>query len=267
MGSVRIAWRVMCRAESGALPMYHEFVVPNAGFWVSHIRQIHVPAIKGFRSGALEKVAPAFGGIKEEANAAAKAEYERLVSMPVDPDGWFDMGDAAELATEHGIEYYGTMSGVRQGVLNLLAVGLHHLFEQQQLFFLQQALAGGEDGSFRTAELEEHLACCSIDCRSFACAGKLYELKQAANAIKHGNGASAKELARLRPDLFEDPVLARLGWAECTDEGAARVAERASSLFAPLAGDDLYVSERDLSEWCDAVIAYWEDLSAILDAQ
>ena len=24
-----------------------------------------------------------------------------------------------------------------------------------------------------------------------------------------------------------------------------------------LAGEDLYVSERDLSEWCDAAIAFW----------
>ena len=32
-------------------------------------------------------------------------------------------------------------------------------------------------------------------------------------------------------------------------------------LYTPLAGDGLYVSERDLSEWCDAAIAFWEELS------
>ena len=73
------------------------------------------------------------------------------------------------------------MSGVRQGVLNVLAVGLYHLFEQQQLFFLRRGL-----------------------------------------------------LSRA-----EDVPM--------------------------LAGEDLYVSERDLSEWCDAAIAFWEKLSAILD--
>ena len=36
-------------------------------------------------------------------------------------------------------------------------------------------------------------------------------------------------------------------------------------IYTPLAGEDLYVSERDLSEWCDAAIAFWEKLSAILD--
>ena len=38
-------------------------------------------------------------------------------------------------------------------------------------------------------------------------------------------------------------------------------------IYAPLAGEDLYVSERDLSEWCDAAIAFWEELSEILDDQ
>ena len=65
-------------------------------------RQVHIWAIEGIRSGILEKVVPAFSGIEEEANAAAEAEYDRLGSIPADPNGWFDMSDAADLATEHG---------------------------------------------------------------------------------------------------------------------------------------------------------------------
>ena len=30
------------------------------------------------------------------------------------------------------------------------------------------------------------------------------------------------------------------------------------SMFGPLTGD-IYVSEDDLSKWCDAVVAYWEE--------
>ena len=64
----------------------------------------------------------------------AEAEFDRLGSMPADPDVSINLGDIAHWATEHGIEYYETMLAVRQGMVNLLAVGLHHLFEQQQLF-------------------------------------------------------------------------------------------------------------------------------------
>ena len=247
--------------------MYHGSMVPNAGFWAHHFRRVYVPAIQGFHAGALEKVAPAFGGIAEEADAAVEAEFERLRSMSAGPDVSIDMGDIAEWASDHGIEYYETMSGVRQGVLNLLAVGLHHLFEQQQIFFLRRELAREAKGSFQTAELEKRLAACGVDCRSFACAGKLYELRMAANAIKHGAGPSASELAKLRPDLFLNPILSRLGWVKGDDAKSRRAAARASSFVAPLAGDDLYVSEHDLSEWCAAVMAYWKELSAILDEQ
>ena len=162
--------------------------------------------IEGYRAGALEKVATAFSGIAEEADAAAEAEFERLGSMPTDDE--IDMGAVAEWSTEYGIQYYETMLGVRQGVLNLLAVGLHHLFEQQQLFFLRRELARDDEGTLRVAELERRLAERGIDCRSFRCAVKLYELRKAANAIKHGAGPAAKELAALRPDLFKHPALA-----------------------------------------------------------
>ena len=223
--------------------------------------------IEGFRGGALEKVTAAFSSIAEEADAAAEAEFERLGSMPADPDSSIDMGDVAEWATEHGIKYYETMSGVRQGVLNLLAVGLHHLFEQQQLFFLRRERALGAEGALQAAELERRLAKFAIDCRSFGCADKLYELRMAANAIKHGAGPSAKKLATLRPDLFEYPALAsHAPTKEGVSESGPAVAV-VSSLLAPLAGNDLYVSEGDLSDWCAAVIAYWEKLSAILDEQ
>ena len=61
---------------------------------------------------ALEKVVPAFEGIAEDAERAAEAEYERLGSMPYDDQ--IDMSDVAEMAKDHGITVYKTMSGVRQ---------------------------------------------------------------------------------------------------------------------------------------------------------
>ena len=152
------------------------------------------------------------------------------------------------------------MFGVRQGVLNLLAVGLYHLFEQQQLFFLRRGLSSrGEVLELKVAEFENRLAECGVEYRSFSCAGKLHELRTAANAIKHAKGRSGDELAKLRPDLFRSP-----GEGDDAESSPAAVwAQQWAQhlLYTPLAGDGLYVSERDLSEWCDAAIAFWEELS------
>ncbi len=245
--------------------MYNGYMVPNSGFWAHYFRQVNVPAIQGCHTGAHEKVAPAFAGIAEEADAATEAEFERLGSMPAYSS--IDMGDIAEWATDHGIAYYETMTGVRQGVLNLLAVGLHDLFEQQQNFFLRREWVREEKGSITPEELEKRLAACGVECQSFACAGKLYELRMATNAIKHGAGKSASKLAKLRPDLFLNSVLAQLGGEKGDDEKTRRAEAMATSFIVPLAGNDLYVSEHDLSEWSAAVMAYWQELSAILDEQ
>ena len=92
-------------------------MVPNAGLWTDYCRQV-IRTIQGFRAGALEKVVPAFEGIAEEAERATEAEYERLGgAMPYDDQ--IDMSDVAEMANDHGIAYYETMSGVRSGPRNL----------------------------------------------------------------------------------------------------------------------------------------------------
>ena len=243
-------------------------MVPNAGFWENCFRETYVRAIEAFQTAALKRVASAFSGIAEEADDVAEAEFERLgSSIPVDPDNLPDMGDLADSASELGVEYHDAMSRVRQGVVNLLAVGLHHLFEQQQLSFLGRELARGESGPFQPAEIEKRLRARGVDPRSFECEAKVRELRLAANAIKHGGGRSARELARLRHDLFEDPVLKSLSPATGTAANSQRAVALASSSLTPLAGNGIYTSERDLSEWCAAAISYWKELAAILDGK
>ena len=240
-------------------------MVPNAGLWTDYCQQV-IRALQGFRAGALEKVVPAFKGIAEDAERASEAEYERLGAMPYDDQ--IDMSDVADMANDHGIDVYQTMSGVRQGVLNVLAVGLSHLFEQQQLLFLRRGLLSKAEEDmpalFKVAEFEKRLAKCGVKCRSFSCADKLHELRTAANAIKHGTGPAGDELAKTRPDLFERTGLLLL---EGDDAESSHPAVWPDFIYTPLAGNGLYVSEHDLSNWCDAAIVFWEELSAILDDQ
>ena len=193
----------------------------NLEFWPG-IFQMHIRAIETFRDAALKKVVPAFRNIAKEAAATTNEKY------PGDDDS------IAEQASEHYAECFEALSDVRQGMVNLLAVGLYHLFEQQQ-----KLTTGSRESAAK-----------------FKCAGKIYELRMAANTIKHGEGDSAKKLARLRPDLFRDPAFSERGSAKDHVQHAESMAD--DSMFAPLTGY-IYVSEDDLSEWCDAARAYWEE--------
>ena len=97
-------------------------------------------------------------------------------------------------------------------------------------------------------------------------AAKTNELRVAANAIKHGAGRAANQLAQLRPDLFEDPILAKLHADIGLPQDEERAQNRAAALVAPLAGDGLYVTENDLTAWCDAAKEYWLQLATSLEA-
>ena len=74
-------WKRLSRPGVG-WPMYDESMVPNARFWAHYFRRVYVRAIQGFRAGALEKAAPAFNGIAEEADAANLANVSRRKERP-----------------------------------------------------------------------------------------------------------------------------------------------------------------------------------------
>ena len=236
--------------------MTDKTIVPNAPLWAEYFCARYARLVAGLRTGAFEKVQPAFKDIEAEAEAAAEAEYERLGALPSDGDT--DMGDVAEQAHEYGIEYYETMSDVRQAVLNVLVVGLYHLLEQHQLSLFKQLAR--KTGKAPTNLHELLLTRVGIDTRSFPSAPKLHELRLAANAIKHGPGRSATELAAVRPDFFRDPTLSELGLPERGDAVPP-------SHLEPLAGEGLYVTGSHLSQWFDAVIAYWDELAEALMEQ
>ncbi|MCY3590314.1 MAG: hypothetical protein OXH32_01590 [Acidobacteria bacterium] len=112
---------------------------------------------------------------------------------------------------------------VRTGILNLLAVFLWHTFESQPELRHDPALPDA-----------------------------IAELRDAANAIKHGAGPAAKRLFCRRPDLFRSPY-----WRD--SDGKLSESEPLRDQAVPLAGEGIYVGPEDLSRWLDAVVAYWQD--------
>ncbi|MDE2977438.1 MAG: hypothetical protein OXU63_07950 [Acidobacteriota bacterium] len=232
--------------------------------WVAYnIPTLYLPPVEVYREAALTKIAPVFGDLEQEADAVTEAEFERLCAQPASPDFDGDLGDLAERATEYGYEYGETMFAIRQSVLNLLAAGLHHLFEQQQKGLFYQTVAARTGTHYSPKALNNSLAAAGVDRRRLPGATSLEELRLVANTIKHGAGGSAAELAAVRPDLFGfDPD--GNGEIDAERQRLGATMQASDLLFAPLGGGDLYVAERDLADWCDAVLQFWRGLAAAL---
>lgn len=145
-------------------------------------------------------------------------------------------------------------------MLNLFAVGLHHLVEQQQLSFLRRELVPwGEEldpSQVRVSEFKRRLRKSSIDIASYPCWTKMTELKLVANAVKHAEGDSAERLRSARPDIFTEPSIRHK--QELVEWGPTR------RLFSPLSGDDLYVAESDIGAYFNAAEDFWKALASDL---
>ena len=171
--------------------------------------------LKNFRIVALEKTIQTFDEVEADA-----ARAWGTVGGP-DPEG----------------DEFIAIVNVRQGMLNLLAVFLWHLFETQRERLRAQSCEHG----FEPPRSPDN--------------SDIEELRYAANAIKHGDGRSAEELRALRPDLFRTPH-----WTNSDGEPESPSALRPPGELVPLAGEGIYVGPDDLSGWLEALVAHWNEM-------
>lgn len=149
------------------------------------------------------------------------------------------MADLAEAAHDKGLSYYEIMTGIRQSLLNLFAVGLFHLIEQELADLCRDgSFTVAPPGDTKLAEVaqwyRDHF---DLDLTKLDSWRAIEELRLIANASKHGEGPAAAKLRKLRPDLFTHPLTRNLG-------------PRPWPLEMPLAGDGLYVTEAILQGYC-----------------
>ena len=210
-----------------------------------------------------KRVIPAFDGIEQEANKVAQKAWDDFMSSPA--TGEKDPADFAESAKMAGVDYYVTLAGIRGGMVNLCAVALYHAFEQQAWVFYRQEVLY-EVGDYKRKSPDEklpkrfELKClreraqkdCDIDMTKFLSWPKVDELVLAANTVKHGKGQSSLKLHDSRPDLFKHPSLRECGL------GPTKPQHDASQ---PLIGDGLYIAFKDIREYREALLQFWEELS------
>src|SRR2546425_7819860 len=74
------------------------------------------------------RVLAGFARIAEEAEEYANKMFESYVQSV----GEGDPGDFADAARDQAVQYYGVLADLRQGIVNLLAAGMYHLYEQHR---------------------------------------------------------------------------------------------------------------------------------------
>ena len=146
-----------------------------------------------------ERLLPCFGNLQEESDEVMQKSLNQRAATSIAEDG--DYATCAEWALDEGVMHYELMSGIRQGIINLFAVALYHLLEQQVFIFhcdhFSSVAMGGRESNISLDEFKKKLnKNTGVNIGQFGCWEKLAELKQLANVIKHAEGPAAKKLRR-----------------------------------------------------------------------
>lgn len=236
----------------------------NTRFWSHQLRRDFVPATERVVEVFLCRLIPTFSSIEEEAEKKSEEIYEELCSRPGDENT--DLAGLAELAEDIGVDYYISMRGLRQGMLNTCAVFLYHMFEQQlMLFHRRELLQLHEEKNsrlFTHNEIKARLKSHNVNIEAFNAWPKLEELRLLAHSIKHGEGKSSQDLYRIASELFESPAIKGLkglglgGGKACTS----------ATIYTPLLGDDIYVTQVHIRSYESALKEFWNELGLALQS-
>jgi hypothetical protein len=226
-------------------------------FWSHCFKDTFAKQIDTFWNAVVNRVLPTLDHIAEEAEKVAEHVYQRLGNDPASE--FTDMSDIAESAQDAGIAYYDLMSGMKQNFLNIATVGLHHLFEQQLLVFhRRQVLGPNQEDDVRLLEVKEMKGCLAeagIDIEGLSSWPKIDELRLVANAVKHGEGSSARQLRNRRRDLFVHPSVRKEG--PFGDHPQQRI-------YMPMSGVEVFVTVKDFGEYRDAILMFWDEFGTLI---
>ena len=156
------------------------------------------------------------------------------------------------------------MLKIRQSVINLHAVGLSHLFEQQ-IYRLTSILEfGRRDRADFKKDKNLLKTNGKIDIENLMGWQAIKELKLLCNAVKHAEGCSTTELRTLNPTLFEPPPDIDEHIQELRTDinnliGSGSQNYLPEPIKNPLAGEDIYVKEEDIKKYADAIKEFWND--------
>lgn len=228
----------------------------NNIFWPHYIREAFTPRIDALADCLKRRILPSFESVGEEAENLQEEEYKQMTSCASEDA---DPADLAEAAFNRGLDFYTTMMDMAQGIRNMFAAGLYHLFEQQLLLLHRRELLDFEEENdanlFSLNQAGKRLASHGICIEEFHSWPKIRELRALANTIKHADGPACGELKNLRPDLFCRPDARELGLPYLPG----------LKVFQPLTGESIYVTDDAFNEYVEAVKEFWFELIEALE--
>ena len=236
----------------------------DGGYLALRVRRNAIPYIQAYGKCVLGDILAAFADLKKRADEIGDTEYARLGAEPADENFDGDMSRYQEAAEEKGQDFYYTMVALRQSTLNLFAVGLFHLVEQQLAHLCH-------DGAFHVdppkdtnlgAVANWYSAHFGLDLRTLSIWPSIDELRLVANTVKHAEGDSAQKLREQRPELFEDPSVYRIFAAPQIQ----RPIHRRPIHYRPLSGDDLYVTVKVFEGFNEAATNLIEEVARHFEA-
>lgn len=229
----------------------------NPEFWSDYFCNVFSKQIDEFYTLFSERVLLSFSNVEAEAEAAAEKEGQRLINQSADECA--DMGALAEQAETIGISLFSTLEAMRQSMVNLAAVALYHIFEQQRFYFHRRELLNDSEQNnpklLNMEKFQQRASAMGVNYKKFSAWEKVDELRLVANVVKHAEGKSASALRKLQPRLFEHPtvrvtpLLERLGTPD---------------VFMPLSGKDIYLTTDDLDAHKLCLCQFWQEFADAL---
>ncbi|HAF12795.1 MAG TPA: hypothetical protein DCK93_02855 [Blastocatellia bacterium] len=225
----------------------------NFHYWIHCSKTVFRREIAVLRKIIDERLLPTFASIEKEADAVSDEAWKSY-NTDAGPDS--DPGMAAEAAHDAGVCHYIAMVDAKQGLLNLFAVALHHLVEQQQFVVLRQEFDAR--APWTLCEFVKRLDASAIKVKKFSSWDDITELRKVANTAKHAEGKSAEWLRNHRPEIFTPTCL----------RAEAQLMQRPNRwLFQPLSGQDLFVTADDLRRYFRAAESFWLEFEEALTSK
>ncbi|MEI7866604.1 MAG: hypothetical protein WCI11_01835 [Candidatus Methylumidiphilus sp.] len=209
--------------------------------WGADIIKTFILPVRYFYKALSEHILPAFNNLE--------VEIENKYLTEVTSDIYDD--------TEYSYMMY-----MRQSMINLHAVGLRHLYEQQFSYLVMRLLENYERQAVYIKDEKVIIDLGEIDIKYFRSWKKLEELYYLCNAIKHAQGTGAIKLNKARPDLFEPPSLL-IKW--CDVRPSWDFSTKPFPVHNPLAGEDIYLTEKDVKDYSLAIEDFWNEFISVLN--
>jgi hypothetical protein len=234
---------------------------------VRYINSCYIPYVQSFAQALPERILLNFGELLDEAEAIRESEWKELNSKSYDEE------TISELAMDKSVSWLNNMQSVKQSLINLHAVGLSHIFEQQ-LYDLSIASwfdspnnritknekdrrSTEEKKKLRYADFQFDkkilLEYGKIDIELLSGWDTIKELRDVCNVIKHAEGRSGDKLKKSRPVLFENPALNQL--PKITFDSKRAIVRQ------PLSGDSIFLKEDDIKKYAVAIETFWNNFN------